>query len=162
MTEERFTFFWSGPFSQWFKSGFTVDGQHYVTAEQYMMAEKARLFRDEEERHNILSTADAREQKRLGRLVRNFDADRWNAVARDVVYVGNRAKFAAHPELLAKLLATEGTTLVEASPEDCIWGIGLAEDDPNAHDRATWCGTNWLGEVLTRLRDDFLRERNAS
>jgi ribA/ribD-fused uncharacterized protein len=155
---ERFTFFWSGPFSQWFKSAFTLDGQDYVTAEQYMMAEKARLFGDEEIRSRILATANARKQKELGRQVRNFDAERWNAAAREVVYAGNRAKFTADPELLAALLATRGTTIVEASPEDRIWGIGLAEDDPAALDRATWRGTNWLGEVLTRLRDELIAE----
>jgi ribA/ribD-fused uncharacterized protein len=159
MDVEQFTFFWSGPFSQWFKCSFTVDGQEYVTAEQYMMAEKARLFGDEEVRQQILATGNARKQKELGRKVRNFDPDRWNAVARNVVYRGNYAKFTANPELLALLFATEGTTIVEASPDDKIWGIGLAEDHPDASDRMRWKGTNWLGEILTRLRDDLATEQ---
>jgi ribA/ribD-fused uncharacterized protein len=158
---ERFTFFWSGPFSQWFKSAFTLEGQRYVTAEQYMMAEKARLFGDIEVRDAILATPNAREQKALGRQVRHFDADRWNAAARDIVYRGNRAKFLANPKLLEQLLATKGTTIVEASPDDSIWGIGLAEDDPGASDRTKWQGTNWLGEVLTRLRDDLIAQRSG-
>jgi hypothetical protein len=161
---ERFTFFWSGPFSQWFKSSFTLEGQRYVTAEQYMMAEKARIFGDVEVRDAILATDNARKQKALGREVRNFDAARWNAVAREVVYRGNRAKFLASPKLLEQLLATAGTTIVEASPDDCVWGIGLAEDDPRAADRSKWQGTNWLGDVLTSLRDDLIsqRDRGAS
>lgn len=158
---ERFTFFWSGPFSQWYKCAFALEGAKYVTAEQYMMAEKARLFGDHDIRDEILATPNARKQKALGRQVRNFDAARWNAEARDIVYRGNRAKFVADPELLAQLLATRGTTLVEASPDDAIWGIGLAEDDPRASDRAQWLGTNWLGEVLTRLRDDLIAERES-
>ena len=158
---ERFTFFWSGPFSQWFKSPFTLEGQAYVTAEQYMMAEKARLFRDEAIRGQILVTANARQQKALGRQVQHFDAGRWQAVARDVVYRGNRAKFTADPGLLAKLFATRGTTIVEASPDDTIWGIGMAEDDPDVRDRAKWRGSNWLGEVLTQLRDDLWAERRT-
>ena len=158
---ERFTFFWSGPFSQWYKSPFNTAGQLYVTAEQYMMAEKARLFGDQEILAKILTTANAREQKALGRRVRGFDADRWNSVAREVVYRGNRAKFTTHRDLLALLLATEGTTLAEASPLDTIWGIGLAADDPAALDRAQWQGSNWLGEVLTRLREDLLAEQRS-
>ena len=69
-------------------------------------------------------------RKRWGWQVRHFDADRWNAAARDIVYRGNRAKFLAYLKLLEQLLATKGTTIVEASPDDSIWGIGLAEDDP--------------------------------
>ncbi len=158
---ERFTFFWSGPFSQWHPSNFTIEGERYATAEQYMMAEKARLFRDEDIRLRIMATADPRDQKALGRKVRYFDADRWNAVARDVVYRGNRAKFTTHRDLMTILFNTEGTTIVEASPLDTIWGIGLGADSPDAQDRATWRGTNWLGEVLTRLRDTLLEEHRA-
>jgi len=161
VTEERFTFFWSGPFSQWHPSRFTVDGTIYVTAEQYMMAEKARLFRDEEIRERILAATDPRDQKALGRKVRFFDADRWNAVARDIVYRGNRAKFTTHRDLLTVLLETEGSTIVEASPLDTIWGIGLAADSPDARDRTRWRGTNWLGEVLTQLRDALIAEQQA-
>ena len=161
MTEERFTFFWSGPFSQWHPSKFSVDDVIYVTAEQYMMAEKARLFRDEEIRERIMTTADPRKQKALGRKVRGFDPDRWNGAAREIVYRGNRAKFTTHRDLLAVLLETEGTTIVEASPLDTIWGIGLAADSPDARDRTRWRGTNWLGEVLTRLRDALIAEQKA-
>jgi len=161
VTEERFTFFWSGPFSQWHPSRFTIDGTIYVTAEQYMMAEKARLFRDEEIRERILAATDPRDQKALGRKVRFFDADRWNEVARDIVYRGSRAKFTTHRDLLTILLETEGTTIVEASPLDTIWGIGLAADSPDASDRTKWQGTNWLGEVLTQLRDNLLEEQRA-
>jgi len=161
VSEERFTFFWSGPFSQWHPSTFTIDDTIYVTAEQYMMAEKARLFRDEEIRQRILATTNPRDQKALGRKVRFFDADRWNESARDIVYRGNRAKFTTHRDLLAVLLDTEGTTIVEASPLDTIWGIGLAADSPDARDRTKWRGTNWLGEVLTQLRDALLEEQKA-
>ena len=159
MSGEQFTFFWSGPFSQWHKSRFELDGRVYNTAEQYMMSEKARLFGDEETRDRIMATGDPRKQKALGRQIRGFDTARWQAEARDIVYRGNRAKFTADPALLQVLLATAGTTIVEASPLDTIWGIGLAEDDPAARDRANWRGSNWLGEVLTRLREDLLAEQ---
>lgn len=156
---ERFTFFWNGPFSQWHKSPFMLDGTLYNTAEQYMMAEKARLFADNRALDLILQADHPRDQKALGRRVRNFDEASWHAVAKNVVFKGNRAKFTSHRDLLAQLLATEGTTLVEASPLDTIWGIGLAEDNPDAMDRTKWRGTNWLGEVLTDLRDTFLAEQ---
>ncbi|MBO9713013.1 NADAR family protein [Sphingomonas sp.] len=162
MNAERFTFFWSGPFSQWHRSPFQLDGVLYNTAEQYMMAGKARLFGDEEMLARILAAEEPRDQKALGRRVRGFDGERWNATARDIVLVGSRAKFTQHRDLLQLLLRTEGTTLVEASPLDAIWGIGMAEDDPDARDRTKWRGTNWLGEVLTRLRDTLLAEQAAN
>lgn len=155
---ERFTFFWGGPFSQWHVAPFTLDGQYYNTAEQYMMAGKAQLFGDDERLAQILEARKPDEQKRLGRLVRGFDETRWLATARDIVYRGNRAKFTTHRDLLQLLFDTEGTTLAEASPRDTLWGIGLAADAVDAKDRAKWLGKNWLGETLQRLRDDLLAE----
>lgn len=150
---ERFTFFWGGPFSQWHPVGFTVAGVNYWTAEQYMMAMKARKFGDIQTEKRILASRNPREQKSLGRQVANFDAIVWATVARDIVYNGNYAKFTQNLNLLATLIDTRGTTLVEASPHDCIWGIGLSLDHPDRLDRTKWRGTNWLGEVLMKVRD---------
>lgn len=153
---ERFTLFYRGPFSQWFGSRFVVDGIEYVCAEQYMMAEKARLFGDDHRLKRIMATAYPRNQKAEGRLIANFDPVGWNAVAKDVVRRANLAKFGQNANLLKQLIDTAGTTLVECSPKDTVWGIGLAQDDPRALDRAQWLGTNWLGEVLTQVRDTLL------
>lgn len=152
---EEFEFFWRGPFSQWYKSDFVVDGVKYNCAEQYMMAEKARLFKDKEAERAIMKTKSPREQKRLGRQVKGFNVDKWANVARDIVYRGNMAKFSQNEDLLEVLLATEDKTLVEASPVDNIWGIGLSEYDSRALDRNQWRGKNWLGEVLTRVKNDL-------
>lgn len=155
---EKFTFFWNGPFSQWEECEFEIDGITYNCAEQYMMAMKANMFKDDDTLDRIMEADHPREQKKLGRLVKGFNADRWNAVAKEIVYEGNYAKFTQNDDLLKKLLATKGTTLVEASPYDCIWGIGLKETDKAAKDRSKWRGTNWLGEILTGLREDLIDE----
>jgi len=155
---EKFTFFWHGPLSQWEQSEFEIDGIKYNCAEQYMMAEKASLFNDFDTLASIMEAVHPRDQKKLGRQVKNFNADRWNALARDVVYDGNYAKFTQNADLLGKLLATRGTILVEASPYDCIWGIGMRETDEGVAERSNWKGTNWLGEVLTGLREDLIEE----
>ena len=155
---ENFTFFWSGPFSQWHPSRFVIDKVSYNCAEQYMMAEKARLFGDKDSERRIMSTSDPSDQKRYGRSVTGFNADKWNNVAKDIVYKASMAKFTQDPELKAILLTTVGTTLVEASPKDNIWGIGLQKDDPRARQRMTWLGKNWLGETLTKVRDQLLKE----
>jgi ribA/ribD-fused uncharacterized protein len=105
-----------------------------------------------------MSTTDPREQKKIGREVKNFDKKKWDQKVKDIVFRGNMAKFTQNEDLKKKLLATAGTTLVEASPHDKIWGIGLAETDPKAQKRETWLGTNWLGEVLTEVREAIIEE----
>lgn len=120
-----------------------------------MMAEKARLFNDTATLAKIMASPDPREQKAYGRAVQGFDRDKWDAVARDVVYKGCLAKFTQNPDLKATLLATGDTVMVEASPVDSIWGIGLDKSDPRAQDPSQWRGTNWLGEVLMRVRKDI-------
>ncbi|UPK45063.1 NADAR family protein [Paenibacillus pabuli] len=154
---EKFTFFWrtASPFSQWHPADFTVNGVHYTSAEQYMMHQKALLFGDQIIAEKILKASSASVQKKLGRQVSGFDQTVWEAECKRIVYEGNEAKFTQNEQLLTTLLATCGTTLVEASPDDRIWGVGLAEEDPRIRSRRTWRGTNWLGEILTRLREDI-------
>lgn len=163
MEDEKFTFFWSGPFSQWTTSAFVINGIKYNCAEQFMMHMKALHFGDKKTAAKIMKASHPREQKALGREVNPFNEQEWNNVARDYVFKGNYAKFVQNPDLLKILLDTVGTTLVEASPKDKIWGIGLAEDHPSAKRRETWCGKNWLGETLTKVRQyiiDFLVEQS--
>jgi hypothetical protein len=139
-------------FSQWWHCHFVVDRQPYLTAEQWMMASKARLFADGAIAASIVATADPREVKALGRCVRGFDEARWAAARFDIVTRGNIAKFGQNPELRAHLMSTGDAVLVEASPTDGIWGIGLARSDPDAADPRRWRGLNLLGFALVRAR----------
>lgn len=154
-TGQKFTFFWGGIFSQWAPSEFTIDGMKFSHAEQYMMYKKAMLFGDTETANEIMKAAHPREQKALGRKVKGFDKDLWEQNCKQYVYDANYAKFTQNFMLLTGLMATGDTELVEASPEDKIWGIGLADTDPRAQNKETWQGTNWLGEILTKLREDL-------
>ena len=165
MEPERFHLFWGGPFSQWTEVAIEIDGVVYNTCEQYMMAEKARLFNDQECLDKIMSTRDPREQKRIGRKVRGFDKAKWEEVQENgkpycwnVVYKANHAKFTQNKGMKFALMETGDKVIVEASPYDAIWGIALAEDDPRANDRASWKGANWLGEAITQVREDIRKE----
>lgn len=155
MSSEPFLFFWSGPFSQWHPSPFTLGGVTYNCAEQYMMAGKARLFGDSVREQLIMANAAPDVQQNLGREVIGFDPDVWAAHARDIVYRGSMAKYEQNADLREHLLATGTRILVEASATDRVWGIGLRATDPRAKHRNTWRGTNWLGETLTRVRDEL-------
>lgn len=155
----KYTFFWDGPFSQWRPTTFIVQGMQYNCAEQYMMHQKALLFNDTAMAKLIMETSSPRLQKQYGRSVGDFDWAVWKHYAKDIVYVGNHAKFTQHMDLLLRLIATSPTILVEASPTDSVWGIGLDAQKASITPQELWPGTNWLGEVLTQLRDDLIANK---
>ena len=140
-------------FSQWFPSEFEENGVTYCCCEQYMMAKKAELFNDAETLKKILASTDPREIKALGREVKNFDVKVWQENCRDIVFNGNLLKFSQNEDLKAFLLSTKDELIVEASPYDKIWGVGLKFDDPKIKNKDTWQGTNWLGEAIMQVRD---------
>ncbi|KPI15744.1 Conserved hypothetical protein CHP02464 [Actinobacteria bacterium OK074] len=138
--------------SQWWPSPFTVAGVTYATAEHWMMARKAQLFDDPEAEARALAAPTPALAKKAGRLVRDFDETVWERERFGVVEEGNTHKFAAHPDLREFLLATGDRVLVEASPVDRVWGIGLAGDDEAAGDPERWRGENLLGFALMGAR----------
>jgi ribA/ribD-fused uncharacterized protein len=140
-------------FSQWWESAFTVEGITYPTAEHWMMAEKARLFGDNAKLSEILAAPSPAHAKALGREISAFDAEIWSEKGYEIVVQGNVYKFSQNPELKAFLLATHNKVLVEASPVDRIWGIGLEQNSPLATQPWYWKGTNLLGFALMEVRD---------
>ena len=154
---EKFTLFYNGIYSNWYLVDFVdINGTKFNCTEQYMMYCKAMTFGDTETADLIMKERGPKEQKALGRTVKNFDAQAWDQICKNVVYTGCFYKFEQNPELKKEFLATDGTTLVECSKKDKIWGIGFYADAPECLDRSKWLGTNYLGETLTELRDDFI------
>jgi len=133
---EAFAFFWKHRLSQWHRAPFVVGGVTFHYAEQYMMYAKALLFRDREAADRILAADTPREHQAIGREVRGFDESVWVLFREGIVFTGNYARFRQNAEQRELLFSTRGTTLVEASPHDRVWGIGLATDDPRARDRS--------------------------
>lgn len=163
----KFLFFWGHTptgngnisetcFSQWWLCRFKVDGVEYSCAEQFMMAEKARMFGDGEMLEKIMGTVYPKEMKAYGRGVRNFNKGQWDSSCYEIVRRGNEAKFLQNPELLDFLKGTRKRILVEASPRDRIWGIGMGKSNPDAQDPFKWRGKNLLGFALTEVRDQLL------
>ena len=138
--------------SQWYLAPFVVDGVYYATAEHWMMAGKARLF-DPAMIDQVLASPDPAAAKALGRHIKHFDDQIWQQHRFALVVAGNLAKFSQHPNLQDFLLATGEQVLVEAAPNDRIWGIGLAESDPKAWQPSTWQGLNLLGFDLMQVRE---------
>nr|WP_223267883.1 NADAR family protein [Streptosporangium nondiastaticum] len=147
-------------FSQWWPSPFTVDGTVYATAEHWMMAGKARLFGDAEAEAEAIAASHPKQAKDAGRKVRGFDEETWRRHRFGLVVEGSVHKFAQDAALSAYLLGTGRRVLVEASPLDRVWGIGLAADDERAGDPARWRGDNLLGFALMEARQ-LLAERST-
>jgi len=155
---EKFIFFYGSFYSQWTMRKMIIDNIKYYTCEQFMMAEKAKLFNDKIALEKIMESRNPRDQKALGRKVKNFNKEKWDKVCREIVYKGNYAKFTQHNDLKLKLLETGNKIIVEASPFDKIWGIGLGEKDERCLDSKKWRGTNWLGKAIMEVRDKIREE----
>ncbi len=160
----KFLFFWGhqpqkngkiGPscFSQWWLSSFKDENHEYCCTEQYMMAEKARLFGDTEIEDQILMSDSPGKIKALGRKVKNFDEEKWLKNRYAIVRQANLLKFSQNADLKEFLLSTGNKIIVEASPVDSIWGIGLAKDHPDAEYPEKWKGLNLLGFALIEVRE---------
>jgi len=159
----KYVFFWghqpgksgvtASCFSQWYGAPFVIDGQRYPTAEHFMMAEKAALFGDEAMRTQVLQAPNPGAAKALGRRIRNFDEAVWVQKRFSIVVRANEAKFGQNAELGRFLKQTGTRVIVEASPVDRIWGIGLAQDDERATNPNLWRGLNLLGFALMQVRD---------
>lgn len=156
-------YFVGGPFSQWwqknpFRAALVEGGEEMVfkNAEKFMMMGKAETFGDADALVEMMACDDPKELKLMGRRVKGYDDDRWREIAREIVYRGNMAKFSQHPDLLDDLRQTGTRKIVEGAWYDKVWGVGLAWDDPKIIDEANWQGTNWLGEVLMRVRADLI------
>lgn len=139
--------------SQWWNCSFQVKNRTYHTAEQYMMAQKALLFKDEKIFKRIMEADHPGEYKRLGREIVNFSDKIWKQHRMRIVVEGNCAKFSQNPELKAYLLSTKDRVLVEASPHDRIWGIGMSKSNPQIENPTAWKGLNCLGFALMQTRD---------
>ncbi len=146
-------------FGQWYESPFEVADVTYPSAEHYMMAAKAALFGDAQTRARILAATTPGAAKALGRQVVGFDEDVWAQERMRIVVDANLSKFTPNAQLSNFLLNTGDQILVEASPVDRVWGIGLAAEDPDTYHPSRWRGRNLLGFALMEVRDVLARRQ---
>ena len=167
---QKYIFFWSHEekkegevtkkcLSQWYDSSFKIDGILYQTSEQYMMSKKALLFNDNEANLKIMEEKDPKVYKELGRQVKGFSPKIWDEKKFKIVVEGNLAKFSQNEKLKQYLLNTKDKILVEASPYDKIWGIGMDENDKDILNPEKWKGQNLLGKALMKVREIIKKEK---
>jgi len=170
MTNPEYVFFWKpivyktkirqSCLCQWWKSDFVIDGITYNCAEQYMMSQKALLFGDKATYDKIMLEDDPAKMKKLGRKVANYDIDIWDKHKYEVVVRGNYAKFSQNDILKRFLVETGNAVLVEASPYDTVWGVGLKQSDKDIRNPNLWRGTNLLGFAIMEVRDSLMVSNN--
>ncbi|MFR3529720.1 MAG: NADAR family protein [Lachnospiraceae bacterium] len=152
----------NGYLSNWFLSEFTVGGITFSSMEQYMMYEKAVLFKDQTIAEKILQTDDVAKIKALGRTVHNFDDNVWAKEREGIVYNGVLEKFRQNPELAEKLERTDEEIIAECAVKDRIWGIGLSMEDENRRCIDKWRGQNLLGKILMQVREDIRHQNRVT
>lgn len=155
---DKYVFFYGGPFSNWYACKYESDGESYNCSEQQFIAAKAKLFNDLSALKVIMGTDDPSVQKRAGRLVENYNNDEWEKVRYQAMLEAVQAKFFQNKKLGKILLNTKNKTIVEASPIDTIWGVGIDASNPDILDETKWKGQNLLGKALMEVRD-LLREQ---
>ncbi len=154
MNRGNYYLFWKHQFGQWtIRDIVDLDGMVYNCCEQYMMYKKAQLFKDEVTAQKILDEDDPALQQKLGKRVVGFKKEVWDQYKVSIVWQANYLKFTQHEDLQNRLLETDPQILVEASPYDRIWGVGLGANNELITDESNWRGENLLGKVLSSVRD---------
>jgi ribA/ribD-fused uncharacterized protein len=159
---DQYVFFWGGPFSNWYKSKYKfIDNEgtlEFNCSEQQYMAAKALYFGDGESYDKIMESNNPRVQKAIGQKVKNYNDVKWAEYRYAAMLLSVYLKFSQNKDLQKILLDTGDKKIVEASPLDTVWGIGMAVDDPDILDETKWRGQNLLGKALMWTRERLLNE----
>jgi len=162
MTTRNYYFFWKHRLSQWHMVDFVISGIKYCCCEQYMMHKKALLFNDYVIATEIMKTNSPKLHQELGRKIKDFDQTLWDSNKERIVYDANIARFTQSEPCRELLFSTDQALLVEASPYDIVWGVGLGKDDPRILNESNWRGQNLLGKILTKIRDEIKNDKNIT
>lgn len=138
-----------------------IDGEKFPTVEHYFQAMKAKIFKDDEIYNKIIKAKTPKAAKALGKKVKNFVKDEWDAKRDDFMMTAVRAKFVQHPEIRKKLMETGDKIIGEANARDTYWGIGTGVESDKARFPEKWRGKNKLGHILMNLRKNFIDELTA-
>ena len=146
----------NSPLSNHFPSAFTHKGEHFNSAEQFIMVEKARYFGDQEAVLAIMAEEEPAKQKQIGKMIKNFNLERWQASAQDVILPGLIAKFEQCRQCKDMLIKTEARDLVEANPHHLFFGVGVSLHSPSVWDSSSYKGKNIMGKMLQVVRRKIL------
>ena len=143
------------PLSNFYECNFTVEGESYISTEQFIQATKAQYFRDQQACDRIMVCTNSLDCKNEGGYVRNYNRDNWEKVAKEKCRPGIRAKFQQNPDIMAVLIDKTGNKTIVESARDHLWGTGVALSDPDCLNTTKWTTQGILGELLEEIRDDY-------
>jgi ribA/ribD-fused uncharacterized protein len=153
---KTYCFFWQtgSPFSNWHPAQYVLNGTQFNCSEQGVMYAKAILFDDDVIAEQILNCKSSEQglMKKLGREVKGFNENTWKKNRIRIYKEHCYAKFTQNEHLKQALMNTHGKILVEASPTDKIWGIGMHKNEAIITPPNKWKGLNLLGKILTEIR----------
>ena len=156
-TENRTTLFFRQDafLSNFHPSTFELDGKTYNCVEQYYCSQKARCFGDREKKVEIMCSTNPREMKFLGGRITGFNQQFWGQKQIEVMHKAVGARFTQNQDLAKKFLETGDNTLAEASARDTYWGTGVSMFEKNAFNQKAWSGSNHLGNIIMKVRDNL-------
>ena len=147
------------PLSNFHPAKFTLDGQEFISSEQYIQATKAYYFNDLESYQKIMGCKTSFDCKQLAWSINNVDGKKWDAVARSLCEKGIREKFLQNPHLMHVLIEkTSNKTIVECA-NDRLWGNGKALSEESCLNRDVWISQGILGQILENVRAEFITSR---
>jgi len=129
--------------------------QEYLfnNSEQAYMFEKCMFFNQLELAEKCINEIDPKKVKNIGRSIPNFDAEKWDKISFGVMYNVCLHKYTFNKEAHKTLVDSGDRTLVEASPYDNKWGVGISASDDQILFEENWTGENRLGKVLMKTRE---------
>ena len=146
----------ASPLSNFFKTAIKgPDGTQYTSSEQMYQHQKALHYKDMDTAAEILTSQTPLQAYKLGKKVKGLRAEDWYTEenAKEVMYKCCLAKFSQNEKLELFLVSTGKNSIAEGNPRDSLWGVALPVSNPNIFSKDLWKGKNWMGDILTRVRD---------
>ena len=143
------------PMSNFFPAPFTLDGQHYISSEQYIQASKAKLFNDLDVYNQIMGCKCSADCKEFSRKIRGVDNAKWDTMAADICRPGIREKFVQNPILLEILVKRTGAKCIVECAKDRLWGTGIPLSQEDCLNSDRWISPGIMGKILEDIRLEF-------
>ena len=139
------------PLSNFHPAVFTYNGTRFNHTEQFIQAIKAEFCNDNDTLNEIMSTTSALKCKKLGRLVKNCNTQRWNKKAKELCFPGILCKIQQNGGLATFLKNTGDKTLLECC-YNTVWGNGIPLSSPDCIKTNKYKHQGIQGEMLEEIR----------
>lgn len=152
-------YFWNSSLSNFHKMSIEIEGdkgEKFPTSEHLFMYYKALHFNDLDAAERITRVKPPAFAKDIGRAVRNYNDEEWDNVRYQYMVDTLRRKYANPSKERDFLVGTHPKILVEGSPYDKVWGVGIHYKDRRIVDVRNWEGDNLLGKALMEVRKEVL------